>query len=87
MDIRYGSDRILSDKISLYELVRVIEIRENHILRGSPVYVENENFPEEIAFQEVYEKKCPLAILRNRTGNIYEYWEVNELHNVDNVHK
>jgi len=80
-------DRITSDFASQFEVCNVICIRAKHIELGGPIFTDSDiaafrgGIPaENIARQEIAEKKCPLAIIRQFPGtDIAEYWDFNEL--------
>lgn len=73
-------DRQTSSYITKFELASVIGIRAQHIDSGAPPFVEFADLVkiEDIALREIYQKKCPLSVIR-RVGNKYEIWSVNEM--------
>jgi DNA-directed RNA polymerase subunit K/omega len=81
--IKYGDDRVLSPKMSLFDLVSVIGNRINQLEGGLPAFIEGDYDPEVLAIKEIEQKKCPLSILRaagEKNGiKIVEMWEVNEM--------
>lgn len=79
-----GVDRRLSDKASIFEVVRIIGVRTDHLNKGGPAYVkciEADN--EDISIKELVESKCPFKILRKLSTKdgvtYYEEWDMNEL--------
>lgn len=65
-------------KASLYELTKIIAIRTLHIEQGHPTYVDYLGSPEDIAIEEIRQKKSPLGVLREINGDLEE-WSINEL--------
>lgn len=75
-------DRVLPDRMNIFEFAEVVGDRINQIKSGAPVYV---NLPgadeEQIAIKEIIDKKCPLSIDREVApgSGEFETWEVNEM--------
>jgi len=79
-----GIDRRLSNKASIFEVVRIIGVRTEHLNHGGPAYVDSVDADnEDIAIRELIEQKCPFKMLRklSRKDGItyYEEWNMNEL--------
>lgn len=74
-------DRKTSPLITKLELAAVIGMRAQHIDSGAHIFVNHSdlNNPEAITLREIYEKSCPLSIMRNMGNNKYELWSVNEM--------
>jgi len=75
--------RQTSEIMTQAEYVRVISERSKQIENGSRYFIEltNETEPNEIAINEIKQKKCPLSIVRYVANNktIKEIWNVNEM--------
>ena len=67
--------------MSKFEYIRLLAIRSQQILSGSPVYVDRGNLidAEEIAKKELKENKIPLIIRRKLPNHTYEDWKTEDL--------
>ena len=72
-----------SEIMTQAEYIRVVSERSKQIENGSRYFIEltNETEPNEIAINEIKQKKCPLSIVRYVANNktIKEIWNVNEM--------
>lgn len=73
--------RMTSNIMTLYEFSEIIGIRILQIEKGSPVFTDVEELFDtyDMAIKELFDRKCPLMVIR-RTG-MYEQeeWKVNEM--------
>lgn len=73
--------RITSDIMTMYEFSEVIGIRTLQIEKGSPVFtdVSELHTPYDMAIKELFDRKCPLKIIR-KTGRFeQEEYRCNEM--------
>jgi DNA-directed RNA polymerase I, II, and III subunit RPABC2 len=73
--------RITSEIITKFELCRVISIRAKQIEKDNIVFTDVSGLsdPIKMAEKEVYDRKCPLSIIRKLNENIAEKWDINEM--------
>lgn len=75
-----GDERVMSDRLTHYELTTVICFREAQIEAGSPKFTGIiANNPRGFAIAELRERRCTLKVLRHSHDNYYEEWKVNEM--------
>lgn len=75
-------DRRTSDRISLFEFVRILESRISQISAGDASYepISPEILsPAQKAYREVITRNCPLLLVRNITLERVEIWSPNEM--------
>lgn len=74
-------DRITLNRLTKYEMVRVLGIRAQQISVGAKCLVKNiENRrPIEIAIYELRQKMTPFKLKRPLPNNTYEIWKIKEL--------
>jgi len=74
-------ERITLNKLTKYEMVRVLGIRAQQISVGSKSLVKNieGKSPVEIAIYELKNKMTPFKIKRPLPNNTYEIWKIKEL--------
>ena len=74
-------ERITLNKLTKYEMVRILGIRAHQISVGAKSLVKNiENkSPIEIAIYELKNKMTPFKIKRPLPNNTYEIWKIKEL--------
>ena len=77
-----GDDRVLSAKLSIFDIAAILSARISEINSGSPVYiVDDKKFnPKQLAIEEIIQGKCPLSLERHVNANIFEEWDVNEMY-------
>jgi DNA-directed RNA polymerase I, II, and III subunit RPABC2 len=73
--------RITLNKLTKYEMVRVLGIRAQQISDNAPTLVKNieGKTPVEIAIYELRHKMTPFKIRRPLPNNTYEIWKIKEL--------
>jgi len=73
--------RITSEIITKYELCRVISIRAKQIEKDNIIFTDVSGItdPIKMAEKEIYDRKCPLSIIRKLNNNTAEKWDVNEM--------
>jgi DNA-directed RNA polymerase I, II, and III subunit RPABC2 len=73
--------RITLNKLTKYEMVRVLGIRAQQISVGAKTLVKNieDKTPVEIAIYELKNKMTPFKIKRPLPNNTYEIWKIKEL--------
>ena len=78
-----NDERRTSEFLTKFEFTEVVSQRAKHIESGSMIFTDYENLsdPISIAKKEIFDKKCPLSIIRMYNDMIGEIWQVNELHN------
>ena len=76
-----NEDRITLNRITKYELVRILGIRAKQISVGAKVLVKNiqAETPIEIAIYELQNKMTPFIIKRPLPNNTFELWNINEM--------
>ena len=76
-----AAKRVTSNRITNFELTRVISIRAKQIEADNVVFTDVTGLtdPIQMATKEVYDRKCPLSVVRNLNSRVAEKWEVNEL--------
>lgn len=74
-------DRITLNKLTKYEIVRILGIRAKQISVGAKVLIKNIDgkSPIEIAIYELKHKMTPFIIKRPLPNNTYELWKIKEL--------
>jgi DNA-directed RNA polymerase subunit K/omega len=74
-------ERKTSSTMTIAEFARVVAQRATEIDNKSPIYVDRGDLvdAEAIARKEVYERQCPVNIIRDVGRNRFEEWEVNEM--------
>lgn len=74
-------DRITLNRLTKYEMVRILGIRTKQISVGAKTLVKNINAksPIEIAIFELKNKMLPFKIKRPLPNNTYEIWKMKEL--------
>ena len=73
--------RLTSDIMTMFEFSEVIGIRTLQIEKGSPVFtdVTDIHIPYDMAIKELFDRKCPLKIIR-KTGRFeQETWSCNSM--------
>tara|TARA_B110000902_G_C13915378_1_gene439958 strand:+ start:42 stop:527 length:486 start_codon:yes stop_codon:yes gene_type:complete len=86
--IRKGDDRISLNRMTKYEMVRIIGERLKQLTLGAKCFIKNkEDFDyETLAKEELRAKLSPIKIIRYLPNNIIEEWYVEELQ-VDHLFK
>lgn len=76
-----ATNRITSEIMTKFEYARVIAIRAKQLEKGGLAFTEIGNITDykKIAEKEVYDKKCPLDLIRYVSDNVIERWHVNEM--------
>ena len=76
-----NKDRITFDRITKYELVRIIGTRRKQLVMGAKPLIKNtSNLNEkEIAFEELKNRMIPFIISRHCPNGNIEKWKVSEL--------
>ena len=74
-------DRITLNRLTKYEIVRILGIRTKQISVGAKTLVKNINAksPIEIAIFELINKMSPFKIKRPLPNNTYEIWKIKDL--------
>jgi DNA-directed RNA polymerase subunit K/omega len=81
----HPEDRITSEIMTKFEFAEIKSISAKQIEDGRQPFTEigDMSDPIEIATKEIYDKQCPLSIVRARTSDgittIAELWQVNEM--------
>ena len=77
-----GDARKSSNKMSRYEMVRILGERVKHLTLGAKCFIKNkEDFDyETLAMEELKAKLIPFKIIRRLPNNIKEEWSVDELY-------
>lgn len=80
-NIRRGDDRISLNRMSRYEMVRIIGERLKQLTLGAKCFIKNkEDFDyETLAKEELRVKLIPFKIIRYLPNNIKEEWSIDEL--------
>ena len=73
--------RLTSEIITKYELCRIISIRAKQIEKDNIIFTDVTGItdPIKMAEKEIYDRKCPLSIIRKLNNNTAEKWDVNEM--------
>lgn len=73
--------RITSEMITKFEICRIISIRSKQIEKDNVVFTDVTGLtdPIKMAEKEIYDRKCPLSIIRKLNENVAEKWDVNEM--------
>jgi DNA-directed RNA polymerase subunit K/omega len=81
-----GDDRGTTERLSTYEAGRVIGDRASHLDNGATAYIDTKNYTSsiEIAYDELIQRKLPMAILRHvgqGEDNVLEVekWKLKEM--------
>ena len=76
-------NRITDNKLTIYEITRIIGTRATQIANGAKPFIKNIKFlsPIEIAELELEKKLCPIKIIRPLPNGHSEEWDVNEFVN------
>jgi DNA-directed RNA polymerase subunit K/omega len=79
--IIHDTNRITSDCMTKFEYTEVVSVRAANIQMGGVCFTDVSNIDDPIlkAKKEIYDKKCPLSILRMIKENVYEKYDVNSL--------
>lgn len=89
LDDNYDSDNIVrgknrksSNKMSKYEMVRILGERVKHLTLGAKCFIKNkEDFDyETLAMEELKAKLIPFKIIRRLPNNVREEWNIDELY-------
>ena len=77
-----GNDRKSSNKMSRYEMVRILGERVKQLTLGAKCFIKNkEDFDyETLAMEELKAKLIPFKIIRRLPNNIKEEWNIEELY-------
>lgn len=77
----YGKDRKSLNKMTKYELVRLLGEREKQLTLGAkPLIKYDGNMTyDKIAYEELKNKIVPLKIIRNLPNGLKEEWKIEEL--------
>lgn len=80
-NIRRGDDRVSLNRMSRYEMVRIIGERIKQLTLGAKCFIRNkEDFDyETLAKEELKAKLIPFKIIRYLPNNIKEEWSIDEL--------
>ena len=73
--------RITSDIMTLFEYSEIIGIRSLQIEKGSPIFTDAGTLtsPSDIAMKELFDRKCPLMVIRSTGRFESEEFSVNEM--------
>jgi DNA-directed RNA polymerase I, II, and III subunit RPABC2 len=76
-----GDDRITRNVLTIYERVRILGARVNHLSRGAKPIIDNIERMSfvDIAEKELSENKIPFKVKRYLPNNTYEIWHMSEL--------
>lgn len=77
-----GKNRKSSNKMSKYEMVRILGERVKHLTLGAKCFIKNkEDFDyETLAMEELKAKLIPFKIIRRLPNNVREEWNIDELY-------
>ena len=82
-----SAHKISHNRITKYEVTKIIGLRAQQISSGMPILVEtNSTNVIDIAMKEYYQDKIPFIIKRPITDTKFEYWRLEDLekyHNLD----
>lgn len=80
-NIRRGDDRISLNRMSRYEMVRIIGERLKQLTLGAKCFIKNkDDFDyETLAREELRVKLIPFKIIRYLPNNVKEEWSIDEL--------
>lgn len=75
------ADRVTSDIMTTFEYAEVVGIRATEIAKGSKIFTDTAGLTDtvEIAKKEIFDRRCPLTIIRRLTHDLQEEIPVNEL--------
>ena len=87
-NIKRGSDRISLNRMTRYEMVRIVGERIKQLTLGAKCFIRNkEDFDyETLAKEELKAKLIPFKIIRTLPNNIQEEWSIDELE-IDHLFK
>jgi DNA-directed RNA polymerase subunit K/omega len=73
--------RMTSDIMTMFEFSEVVGIRMQQIAEGGQVFTDTANLvdPHDMAIKELFDRKCPLKIIRKLNKFTQEEWKVNEM--------
>ena len=74
-------NRITSEIMTKFECAQVISVRAKQIENGGTCFTDTQELsdPIEMARKELFDKKCPLDVVRGITDKVFERWHVNEM--------
>lgn len=74
-------DRMTSNIMTLYEFSEIIGIRTLQIEKGSPIFTDVEDLFDayDMAIKELFDRKCPLMVIRKTGMYEQEEWKANEM--------
>jgi len=80
-NIRRGDDRVSLNRMSKYEMVRILGERIKQLTLGAKCFIRNkEDFDyETLALEELKAKLIPFKIIRILPNNVKEEWKIDEL--------
>ena len=75
------TNNISSNRLSKYEKTKIIGIRISQLSNGNKPYIsDTEDLDyEEIAYQELNNRKLPFLIKRMLPNGTYEYWKIKDM--------
>lgn len=84
---RRPEDRVSSEVMTKFEFCEAVSIRARQIEQKNKIFTEIGHLtdPIEIAKKEIYDKKCPLSVVRVIFNNQMEKWHINEMAIPDGV--
>ena len=73
--------RMTSDIMTSFEFSEVIGIRMQQISEGGQVFTDTDGLmdPHDMAIKELFDRKCPLKIIRQISKFSQEEWKVNDM--------
>ena len=76
-----GNDRVMCERVTIFELANIVSTRAAQIENGSAVFVKIKegDTPKSIATHELKKNVCPLKIMRHSHSNVYEEWRLSEM--------
>lgn len=87
-EIKKGKDRISLNRMTRYELVRLVGERTKQLTLGAKSLIKNkDDFDyETIAMEEIKNKLIPLKIIRRLPNDVMEEWKIEDLY-IDHLFK
>lgn len=84
MQVVAPEDRTTSERLSIFECARILGERARHIDNRARPYIDTKNYTSslEIAYNELLQKRIPMAVVRNVGQNKVEVWRVREKHTI-----
>ena len=80
------SNKVSHNRITKYEVTKVIGFRAQQIASGMPIFVEtNSSNVIDIAMKEYYHDKIPFIIKRPITDTKFEFWRLEDLEKYYNL--